>query len=159
MRKLALFFLFAVFLACETIPPPGDESPGGSRSQYPESTEVYGAQYPELPDTTTYLYAPVFVKAGQVFYPRLAQQAGMEGTVLIKMLVDENGSIKKAEILKSSGSTAGFDEAAIAAAEQCKFTPAMVSEGPVACWVLCRVEFRLKDVLNKSRIIYIRKES
>ncbi len=77
-------------------------------------------------------------------YPRLAKSAGMEAVVWVKALVDKDGEVKKAMILKSSGSKAGFDEAALEAAYKCKFKPAIQNGRPVAVWVSYQVEFTLE---------------
>jgi protein TonB len=76
-------------------------------------------------------------------YPRLARQAGMEAVVWVKALVDKDGNVKKAMVLKSSGSKAGFDEAAVKAAYKCKFKPAIQNGRPVAVWVSYSVEFTI----------------
>ena len=47
-------------------------------------------------------------------------------------------------ITKSSGSAAGFDEAALAAAWEIRYVPATQNGHPVAVWVTYKVSFRLK---------------
>ena len=91
-------------------------------------------------------FVPVEIPAEMIYehapeYPRLAQTAGMEAVVWVKALVDKNGSVRDAMVLKSSGSKAGFDEAAVKAAFKCKFKPAIQNGRPVAVWVSYQVEF------------------
>jgi len=76
-------------------------------------------------------------------YPRLARQAGMEAVVWVKALVDKKGNVKNAVVYKSSGSKAGFDEAAVKAAYKCKFKPGIQNGMPVAVWVAYSVEFTI----------------
>ncbi|UCD93752.1 MAG: energy transducer TonB [Candidatus Zixiibacteriota bacterium] len=95
-------------------------------------------------------FVPVEIPAEMIYeevpdYPRLARQAGMEAVVWVKALVDKGGNVKKAMVLKSSGSRAGFDEAAVAAAYKCKFKPAIQNGRPVAVWVSYSVEFTLTE--------------
>ena len=95
-------------------------------------------------------FVPVEIQAEMIYeapleYPRLAKQAGMEGVVWVKALVDKNGDVVKAVVGKSSGSTAGFDEAAVAQALKCKYKPAIQNGRPVAVWVTYKVEFNLRD--------------
>jgi protein TonB len=95
-------------------------------------------------------FVPVEISAEMIYeeipeYPRLAKQAGMEAVVWIKALVDKNGEVKKAMVAKSSGSQAGFDDAAVAAAYKCKYKPAIQNGRPVAVWVTYQVEFTLRD--------------
>ena len=76
-------------------------------------------------------------------YPRLAEQAGLEGLVWVKALVGSDGSVKDAVVFKSSG-TPSLDEAAVAAAPKCKFKPAIQNGRPVAMWVTYKVDFILQ---------------
>lgn len=101
-----------------------------------------------LPDPEDFV--PVEIPAEMIYeevpeYPRLARSANMEAVVWVKALVDKNGDVKKAMVYKSSGSKAGFDEAAVAAAYKCKFKPAIQNNRPVAVWVAYQVEFTLTD--------------
>lgn len=75
-------------------------------------------------------------------YPRLAKQAGIEGTVWVKVLVDKSGSARDALVAKSSG-TASLDEAAVEAAKKCRFKPGIQNGQPVACWVTFNYDFKL----------------
>ena len=75
-------------------------------------------------------------------YPELARKAGIEGTTVIKALVDIDGSIIEAEVLKSSGNQM-LDQAALAAARKAKFTPAKQRDKYVRVWVSIPIKFRL----------------
>ncbi len=66
-------------------------------------------------------------------YPRLAEQAGLEGTVWIKGLIGSGGSVLDAIIYKSSG-TPALDEAALQSAYRCEFNPAYLDGQPVCMW-------------------------
>jgi len=95
-------------------------------------------------------FVPVEIPAEMIYeetprYPRLAKKASMEAVVWVKALVDKNGNVKKAVIFKSSGSKAGFDDSAVAAAFKCKYKPAIQNGRPVAIWVAYKVEFKLTD--------------
>lgn len=85
--------------------------------------------------------APELVTRVQPLYPGIAAQAGMEGSVSVRMLVGVDGRVKRAEIERSAPM---FDEAALAAARQWIFTPAKSNGHPVAVWVLLPVEFKLR---------------
>jgi TonB family protein len=74
-------------------------------------------------------------------YPQMALASGMEGTVYVKILVDERGNPKRAIIVKGLGM--GFDEAAISAAMQCRFTPAMQRDKPVRVWISVPFKFTI----------------
>jgi periplasmic protein TonB len=95
------------------------------------------------PDFVPVEKMPVPVKTVQPEYPEIARRAGVEGTVWVKVLVDKEGKAKKALIQKSDAEI--FNDAAIAAALQFVFTPAIMNSGPVAVWA--SIPFRFK--LNK----------
>jgi len=95
------------------------------------------------PDFVPVEQQPVPVKQVNPVYPEIARRAGVEGTVWVKILVDKEGKAKKAVKMKSDNEI--FDQAAIDAALQWVFTPAMMNNGPVAVWAA--VPFRFK--LNK----------
>jgi len=85
---------------------------------------------------------PVLVPKPQ--YPELARRAGIEGTTVIKALVDIDGSVMNAKVLKSSGNPQ-LDEAAIIAARKSKFTPAKQRDKPVRVWVSIPFYFKLTE--------------
>jgi protein TonB len=84
---------------------------------------------------------PVAVRQVRPEYPDIARRAGIEGTVWVKILVDKEGRVKKAIVLKSDSEI--FDEPAIKAALQWVFAPAMMNKGPVAVWVALPFRFQL----------------
>jgi len=103
-------------------------------------------EYMPAPDE----FVPVEIPAEMIYehspdYPRLARSAGMEAVVWVKALVDKDGNVRDAMILRSSGSKAGFDDAAIEAAYKCKYKPAIQNGRPVAVWVSYQVEFVLEE--------------
>lgn len=85
---------------------------------------------------------PEFVTQTQPAYPALARQAGLEGTVVIKALVGKDGKVRNALVGKSSGVPA-LDHAALAAAYQNTYRPAIQNGRPANCWVTYKVVFKL----------------
>lgn len=75
-------------------------------------------------------------------YPEQAKKKNIEGKVLIKILVDENGNIDATNVIKGIGY--GCDEAAEKAARSCKFTPAKKDGKNVKAQVVLPVQFKLK---------------
>lgn len=75
-------------------------------------------------------------------YPELARKAGIEGNTVIKALVNIDGSIIEAKVLKSSGNQM-LDQAALTAARRAKFTPAKQRDKYVRVWVSIPIKFRL----------------
>lgn len=91
------------------------------------------------------------VLAKNIVYPPMARLAGKEGTVEVRVLVDNRGNPVKAEIKRSDSEL--LNEAAINAVMKTPFTPAVQNRQPVASWVNVPVEFNLDgDHLFVSKI-------
>jgi len=95
------------------------------------------------PDFVPVEKQPVPVKNPAPAYPEIARRAGVEGTVWVKIWVDKEGRAKKAQIIKSDAEL--FNQAAIDAAMQWVFTPAVMNNGPVAVWVSIPFKFKLNQ--------------
>ena len=93
------------------------------------------------PDFVPYEKEPTVVKKVEPKYPDLALRAGLEGNVFVKVWVDKEGKVRKVVLLKSDAPI--FEDAAIAAAKQWVFTPAVMQKGPVSVWVSIPFRFRL----------------
>ena len=87
------------------------------------------------------------IKQSPVVYPREAQEKGISGKVIVRVLIDERGFVKDAFLLKSlydvietridengtvqvdfikkAKGPSSLDEAALQAARQCRFEPAI----------------------------------
>ncbi|MCU0411270.1 MAG: TonB family protein, partial [Bacteroidetes bacterium] len=81
------------------------------------------------PDFVPYEKEPTVVKKIDPKYPEIALRAGLEGNVYVKVWVDKEGKVRKVVVLKSDAEI--FNEAAIEAAKQWVFTPAVMQKGPV----------------------------
>jgi protein TonB len=87
---------------------------------------------------------PELVKSITPVYPSICIAAQIEGKVFLNLLLDYDGHIMKAEIVRSSGNQA-LDEAAVNAASQFLFTPAISSTGrPVRVWLAYPITFSLR---------------
>jgi protein TonB len=89
--------------------------------------------------------SPVLENQPQAVYPDSAKKANLKGSVWVKVFIDKQGSVKRALIAKGSGKKVGFEEAALTAAKQATWTPAMIDKKPVAVWVSYEIKFELKD--------------
>jgi protein TonB len=75
-------------------------------------------------------------------YPDMARTAGIEGQAVVEALVDVDGSVADARILKPSGN-ASLDQAAVDAALRSRFSPAKQRDKPVRVWVSIPFRFTL----------------
>jgi len=76
-------------------------------------------------------------------YPEIAQEAGIEGTVVVQVFVDKKGRVQDTLILTGIPNT-GLDEAAVTAIKKTRFRPAKQRERAVGVWISIPVNFRLK---------------
>ncbi|MCC6962332.1 MAG: TonB family protein [candidate division Zixibacteria bacterium] len=87
---------------------------------------------------------PVKIKDVLPRYPEDARKAGQQGTVWIKILVDQSGVVREAFVLAESGCNCGFEEAALRSALSGRWKPAVANGTPVMGWVSYPVNFRLQ---------------
>ena len=76
-------------------------------------------------------------------YPEIAQEAGIEGVVVVQAFIDKKGRVKETTILKCIPNT-GLDEAAMEAIRKTRFSPAKQRERKVGVWISIPVNFKLK---------------
>ena len=76
-------------------------------------------------------------------YPEIAQEAGIEGVVVVQAFIDKKGRVKETLILKGIPNT-GLDEAAMDAIRKTRFRPARQRERAVGVWISIPVNFKLK---------------
>jgi TonB family protein len=75
-------------------------------------------------------------------YPEIARRSIMEGKVIVKVLVDKDGKVRKSAVIFSDNEV--FNQSSLNAAGQYVFTPGMMNNGPVWVWVTVRFEFKLR---------------
>ena len=85
---------------------------------------------------------PALVRYMSPVYPELARQAGMEGTVLLSVLVGADGAPIEVSVLRSDV-TPAMEKAAIAAAKLFEFRPATQNTVPVRARISIPITFRL----------------
>lgn len=84
---------------------------------------------------------PVLVQKVNPVYPELARKAGVEGMVVVKVLIDTNGDIEDVKIMKSIPM---LDDAALEAARMFKFTPGKQRDRLVKVWMQIPFKFQIR---------------
>jgi periplasmic protein TonB len=85
--------------------------------------------------------APVGIYEPEPQYSEEARKAKYSGTVVVEMIVDSQGNVREAQVMKSVG--LGLDEKALEAVRTWKFKPGLKNGVPVATRVSVEVYFRL----------------
>jgi protein TonB len=86
---------------------------------------------------------PTPIRMVKPAYPRIAMSARVQGDVLIELVIDEQGKVSNATIVRSIPL---LDQAALDAVRQWEFTPTMIDNVPVPVIVTTSVGFTLRDV-------------
>lgn len=78
----------------------------------------------------------------KVTYTEIAKRIGLEGKVIVEAVVDENGNVIDAKVLKGLGG--GLDEESLHAVQMTKFSPGLQRGKPVRVRIKIPVKFVLK---------------
>ena len=92
---------------------------------------------------------PKPVSSVQPAYPEACRKAGVEGKVMVTVVVGEKGDVMSAQVSEGSGN-AELDSAALAAVRQWKFEPGTREGKPVEAKVNVPVQFRLGEKSNPT---------
>lgn len=84
---------------------------------------------------------PRLVQGARADYPEMARLAGLQGLVMVKVLVGVDGRVEQVELLK--GVHPLIDRPALAAARRLVFTPGTQRDIPVPCHVAVPFRFSL----------------
>lgn len=94
------------------------------------------------PDWVDAQELPRIVKRVVPVYPELALRAGLTGRVQVKIWVDREGRVRRALVTGEGNEV--FHQAALDAAMQFVFTPAIMNGNPVSVWVTIPFSFTLR---------------
>lgn len=86
---------------------------------------------------------PIYQNNPPPEYPRLARRRGYEGTVVLEVLVDQEGRVEDLRLFRSSKHKI-LDRAAMASVKEWLFEPGMRGDKPVEMWVRIPIRFQLK---------------
>lgn len=78
-----------------------------------------------------------------VRYPEMARRAGIEGRVTVQFIVNEQGKVENARVVRGIGG--GCDEEALKAVQQAEFQPGMQRGRPVRVQYALSINFRLEN--------------
>ena len=86
---------------------------------------------------------PSLVSYPQPGYPPLARKMKIEGTVVVSVLVDENGRVQDAKLAEPLKKDFGLNQAALDVARAARYRPAMKDGVRVKMWVRLKIPFAL----------------
>jgi TonB family protein len=86
---------------------------------------------------------PRLISQARIEYPRLARAQRITGTVLISALVDEQGKVAEARIIRGAAESSGLNLAAIENVKLRRYKPATLNGKPGRAWVTIQIDFKL----------------
>lgn len=86
---------------------------------------------------------PQLLSEMRIPYPEEAKKAGIEGPVVMELLIDDQGSVRQVSLIKGPGF--GLNEAALAAIKNFKFRPARIQDQAVAVKIKYTYRFVLEN--------------
>ncbi len=97
-----------------------------------------------LPQVAKEILKLDYLQVEEPKYPKVAREKGWEGTVVLKVLVSEEGNPTEISVEKSAGHQV-LDEAALEAVSSWKFHPAHYENVPYPSMVLVPIQFALSE--------------
>jgi protein TonB len=86
--------------------------------------------------------APVLLHKVDPAYPQIFVHAGMAATVIVRCIIDKNGSVRDAQVVSSGRKP--FDDAVISAVQQWRYTPASLRGEAVDSYLDVTVNFSVR---------------
>jgi TonB family protein len=74
-------------------------------------------------------------------YPKDLRKKGIEGIILLSILVNSNGAVDSVEVLQNTSMSRRLERSAIQAAYGSRYVPAKRDGKKIACWIRRRYEF------------------
>jgi protein TonB len=84
---------------------------------------------------------PEIVHRVEPRYTEAARKIGLQGVVIVQAVIDEQGRVADVQVLR--GLRMGLDEAAVAAIQQWRFTPALLAGKPVKVYYNLTINFQV----------------
>ncbi|NOY23347.1 MAG: TonB family protein [Acidobacteria bacterium] len=81
---------------------------------------------------------------GNVVYPELGKKAGMQGYVILEVVLKKDGTVGNVRVIGGPLRALGFPEAAIRAVKKMRFTPGKLRGQPVDVILTLTVTFKLR---------------
>ena len=112
----------------------------------PVGQNIAGEPYPGVFRVGGSVSAPRTIYAPDPMYSEGARKAGVEGSVVLWLIVDADGLPQQIKVQRSLGM--GLDEEAVRAVKQWRFQPAIKDGKPVPVMINVQVNFRLYSGLK-----------
>jgi periplasmic protein TonB len=88
---------------------------------------------------------PMAIKVVVPEYPVWAKKRGLSASLTVRARVENDGTVKEAEVVSCDAPGLGFEDAAVEAAKESIFMPASANGINLAVWIIYPVKFIYKE--------------
>jgi TonB family protein len=127
----------------EPAPKPQEKPAAAEPAKREPEPEAPRTRVGELVEAGPGVAPPQLVSFPKPEYPPMARTLRVEGTVVVSVLVDENGQVQDVRIAEPIKQKAGLNEAAISASRSAHYKPATKDGVRVKMWTRLRIPFKL----------------
>jgi periplasmic protein TonB len=143
MARILLYFagslLLLTLFACS-----GEKKPAEQHQEQVTSPALSDKE-PGINEVMDVDEMPTITKSVNPEYPEDAKKAGIEGAVILKILVNKEGNVRKAVVTNRTDGSVAMEQAAVNAVKQWTFKPATIKKQPVEMWVSIPFKFKLAE--------------
>lgn len=148
-RSSAAIFAFiilctAIAMSCTDMQTQGEEPSSVAVQAKPQSGQDYYEVVEQMPE----LIGGLGNIQEKVSYPKEALQKGIEGRVFVKFIVNKEGHVEDAEIMRGIGG--GADEEALRVVQEAKFEPGFQNGEPVRVQYALPISFKLSPPTSEE---------
>ena len=134
---ITMMVLFIAYSPSFAIPNPPEQPSNDANVSANTNTEHVNLLVQELPKADSKELAKA------VKYPEFARETGLEGQVILQVLVSKEGKAKNIEVVSSTDKI--FEKSAIKAVKKITFEPGKYDGNPVDAWVSIPISFKLDN--------------
>jgi TonB family protein len=127
----------------EAAPKPQEKPAAAEPAKREPEPEAPRTRVGELVDAGPGVVPPQLVSFPKPEYPPMARNLRVEGTVVVSVLVDENGQVQDVRMAEPIKQKAGLNEAALSASRSAHYKPATKDGVRVKMWTRLRIPFKL----------------
>lgn len=131
--------ILSIFLACT-----GITSSNGDNNKIPINKSLHEEQKFVSYDKAPRPQGGFQSIQENITYPKIAREAGIEGKVIVRAFINNNGKVEQCTIDQGIPNT-GMNQAAIDAVKKTTFEPAIQENEPVGVWISVPIFFRLHN--------------
>ncbi|HVT61062.1 MAG TPA: TonB family protein [Thermoanaerobaculia bacterium] len=122
--------------------PAASSQPAADSSRRPDDAAA-GSRAAQAPAAAAVVVPPQLVSYPKPEYPPLARKLRVEGSVVVSVLVDDQGQVEDARLLEGVVQSVGLNEAAVRVARSARFKPATKDGVKIKMWTRVRIPFKL----------------